>query len=196
MRVAHIPRFDFLLAILERFVSSHITPVVGWALSAFILAVSLTLSTPKPDDLVEVSGTVRSAVEVTGGRTPRGGVIFALDDAPDRYRTRSLGEHLAGERSRNIAGSFVRTFVEKTPPLPRSYGAARETWGLVVNGETIQSVKSALDSDRARKHVLLPSIALVLAAVSFLRFLYEVKVRGPSHGAAGQLKPAMGETHR
>jgi hypothetical protein len=139
-------------------------------LSAFIVVVSLTLSTPKIDDLVEVSGTVRTSAELTEGRTQRHGVIFTLDDRADRYWTGLP----TGYPVKSIPGSFVRTHVERTPPLPKSYGAARQTWGLSIDGKTVESVEDGLDTDRARKHVLLPVIALVLAVVSLIGFLHEV----------------------
>jgi hypothetical protein len=141
-----------------------------------MLVVSLILSTPGIDQLVEVSGTIRSAVEITGGRTPERGVIFTLDDRADRYWTRALAERPAGARARSLPGSFVRAYVEKTSAVSKAYGAAQETWGLSIDGETVQAVGDALSIDRARKHVLLPLMALVLAAVSSIGFVSYPKI--------------------
>lgn len=163
----------------KRSLSPQAGPVLGWMLSAFVVVVSLTLSTPKTDDLVEVSGHIRTSVELAGGRTQRRGVIFTLDDRPDRYWTGALTEHQASGRARSIPGSFVRTYVEKTSSLPKAYGAAQSIWGLSIDGETVESLKDALDTDRARKHVLLPSIALVLALVSFMGFRYAPQAAVP-----------------
>jgi hypothetical protein len=161
-----------------RFVSSHVGPAAGWVLSALIFAVGTMASTPSMDDLVEVSGTVRSAVDVAGGRTQRGEVIFTVANRSDRYWTAALNEMPARNRLKNISGSFVQTYVEKTPPLRKTYGAAQKAWGLVIDGETVESVNSALDTDRARKSVLMPLLAFIVAAASLLGYLRQIGNQG------------------
>jgi len=64
----------------------------------------------------------------------------------------------------------LRTYVEKASLPLKSDGAARQTWGLSINGQTIESVQGALDANRTRKRLLLPSLALVQAAVSLIGF--------------------------
>ncbi|MBV8210931.1 MAG: hypothetical protein JO133_12810 [Burkholderiaceae bacterium] len=141
------------------------------AAAVVFLILSLHKSAPEPEELTEISGTVRdvNAVQECSWGFCNPAIIITLDEAPDRYHIRPTATGFI--YLLRIPHTAVRTYVEKQPSFEEAHLDATKTWGLCVNGKWLVTLEDSLRTDNFFAHTVCPIIAIFLAAAGVVRFL-------------------------
>ena len=152
------------------FLRAHAVSLLFCAAAAVFLILSLQKTAPEPEELMEISGTVRDvhATEHCPWGFCEQGIIITLDESPDRYHLRPATTGLI--LLLRIPHTAVRTYVEKQARFEDTDRGATKTWGLCVNGKWLVTLEDALRRDNFFAHTVCPVLAIFLAAFGVARF--------------------------
>lgn len=150
---------------------AHAVTLLLWAAAAVFFILSLQKTAPEPEELMEISGTVRGVDSTEQCRWGfcEPAIIVTLDKAPDRYHLRPATAGLI--LLLRIPHTTVRTYVEKQPTFGDTDRGATKTWGFCINGKWLVTLDDALRRDNFFAHTVCPVIAIFLAAMGVGRFL-------------------------